>query len=71
MFRVVHRKLEFIIHMKRNWTYEQSVVTLLVTLKNPKGLGFTVLIIVRELWKPVMPDSLKMVKSVGVIIYEI
>ena len=32
--------------MKRNWTSKQSVVTLLVTLKNPKGLGFTVLIIV-------------------------
>ena len=28
------------------------MVTLLVILKNLKDLGFTVLIIVRELWKP-------------------
>jgi len=43
------------------------VVTLLVIQQNPKGIGFTVLHIVRKLLKPVMLDSLKMVKSVGVI----
>jgi hypothetical protein len=38
-----------------------------VIQQNPNGIGFTVLHIVRKLLKPVMLDSLKMVKSVGVI----
>ena len=70
MFRVVQRRVEFIIHMKRLQIQEQLVVTLKVTLKSLKVIGSTVLTIVRELWKPVMPDSLKIVKLVGVIIYE-
>ncbi|KAJ8627717.1 hypothetical protein MRB53_021024 [Persea americana] len=38
-----------------------------VTQKSPKDLGFTALTIVRELLKPVMLDSLRRAKSVGVI----
>ena len=69
-FGDAQQRLGFIIHMKRNWISKLSVVTLLDIQLNPKGIGFIVLIIIQNLLKRVMPDSLRMVKSVRVINYK-
>ena len=49
MFRVAQHKLEIIIHKKRNWMQEQSVVISLVIQKSQKGLDFIVLTILQGL----------------------
>ncbi|GJT61588.1 retrovirus-related pol polyprotein from transposon TNT 1-94 [Tanacetum coccineum] len=51
MFGVVQQRHEFTIHKKRNWILEPSVVTLLVTQRSPKGIGFIVQTTVLELFE--------------------
>ena len=49
MFGVARQKLDIIIHTKRNWMQEQSVVISLVIQKSRKGLDFIALTILQGL----------------------
>ena len=49
MFGVAQHKLDIIIHTKRNWMQEQSMVISLVIQKSQKGLDFISLTILQGL----------------------
>ena len=59
-FGVVHRRCEYIIHMRRNWTQGHLVVSLLATLKHLRDIDFTVHLIRLGLWNQGNRSFLKM-----------